>query len=89
MLCKIFISNFRRSEGDTKYIVLTVIIGCTLAIIGALLMVILLQYKQRRDLNYAQLSQFKVQFRRRSEHNSQGSLDNAIYRDNPTIFRYE
>ena len=75
---------FCRNSGETKYIILTVVSGCTLAILGALLMVFLLQVKEKRRISYAKLSQFKVQFRRRSAFNSNGNLDNPIYRDNPT-----
>ena len=50
------------------------------------MMILLLRIKEKRQISYAKLSQFKIQFKRQKSTNSNASsnFDNSIYRDNPT-----
>ena len=80
---------FSRNNGDeTKMVFMTIIVGCICLILGAaLMMILLLRIKEKRQISYAKLSQFKIQFKRQKSTNSNASstnFDNSIYRDNPT-----
>ena len=82
---RIFLS--RNKDDERKMVFMTIIVGCLCLILGAaLMMILLLRIKEKRQISYAKLSQFKIQFKRQKSTNSNASsnFDNSIYRDNPT-----
>ena len=86
-------STLQFSIGESRMISLSIAIGCILAILVSILFVSALYVNQKRHISYNRLSAFKIHFRRRETpenlRNSQTSLSNSVYRDNPTTMPIE
>jgi len=76
------------NRGEKHMIILTIALGCILAMIGSIVFVFAIYVKEKRTISYKRVSGFKFHFQKRDEFQSSristSSLGNNIYRDNPT-----